>query len=86
VDLSQPRSDLTIVEVPLDCVGYVTGRGGVVLRSLEMEFKTLMFFLTGEGERERENLVIFGSPRGRCAVCRPPCVQPCACGANALGG
>ena len=38
------RSDLTVVDVPEDCVGFCMGRGGATLRSMEEEWGTLMFF------------------------------------------
>ena len=37
------RDDLSIVRVPADCVAYVTGKSGRVLRSVEEEFGTLVF-------------------------------------------
>lgn len=76
VDLTQKRDDLTILQVPEDCVGYVTGRQGKALRNLEDEWATLMFFTNAEGDKpkhengennpnETETLVIFGKRRGR---------------------
>jgi hypothetical protein len=69
---NKQRDDFSVVEVPRDCVGYVTGRGGQVLRNLEMEWKTLMFFgktkgHDGEdgGDGGKERLAIFGDRRGR---------------------
>ena len=71
------RDDLSIVRVPADCVAYVTGKSGRVLRSVEEEFGTLLFFgkLVGDsGERtgeetERgqtiETLCVLGDRRGR---------------------
>ncbi|XP_026192472.1 uncharacterized protein LOC34623106 [Cyclospora cayetanensis] len=41
---AETRDDLTIIEVPHECVGYVTGRKGAGLRSVEEEWNTLMFF------------------------------------------
>ncbi len=34
----------TVVDVPEDCVGFVMGRGGNTLRSMEEEWGSLMFF------------------------------------------
>ena len=52
-----------------DCVGYVMGRGGVVLRSMEEEWGTLMFFAKTKdsdgNNSEGEILAIFGTRRGR---------------------
>ena len=71
------RDDLSIVRVPADCVAYVTGKSGRVLRAVEEEFGTLLFFgkLVGDaGERmaeetERgqtiETLCVLGDRRGR---------------------
>jgi hypothetical protein len=60
------------VRVPADCVAYVTGKSGRVLRSVEEEFGTLMFFgkLVGEepnggGARNDETLCVLGDRRGR---------------------
>ena len=44
VDMSTRREDLSIVEVPEECVAYVMGKNGSVLRSIEEEWGTLMFF------------------------------------------
>ncbi|CDJ59348.1 KH domain-containing protein, putative, partial [Eimeria maxima] len=41
---AESRDDLTIIDVPHECVGYVTGRKGAGLRSVEEEWNTLMFF------------------------------------------
>lgn len=68
VDLTQPRDDLTVLQVPAECVGYVTGAGGNVLRGLEKEWSTLMFFLNPSRDasgNQTETLVIFGRVRGR---------------------
>lgn len=70
VDFDSGRNDLTCVNVPRDCVGYVTGRGGVVLRGLEQEWGTLMFFAKGTSDvdGEIERLAIFGPPGARCGA------------------
>ena len=66
------RDDLSVVRVPADCVAYVTGKSGRVLRSVEEEFGTLMFFgkLVGEesnedGGQNVETLCVLGDRRGR---------------------
>jgi hypothetical protein len=67
------RDDLSVVRVPADCVAYVTGKSGRVLRSVEEEFGTLMFFgkLVGEEpdgadeSRNDETLCVLGDRRGR---------------------
>lgn len=44
IDFGPVRPDLTAVDVPEECVGFITGRQGAVLRTLEEEWGTLMFF------------------------------------------
>eukprot|EP00919_Chromeraceae_sp_WS-2016_P036811 GHVR01087466.1.p1 GENE.GHVR01087466.1~~GHVR01087466.1.p1 ORF type:complete len:462 (+),score=145.32 GHVR01087466.1:550-1935(+) len=73
LDDAAKRGDMSILEVPQDTVGYVTGRGGVVLRKIEDEFSTVMFFAdkkdvvrNNRGDPNKvEKLVIFGDERGR---------------------
>jgi len=69
IDFNERRPDLSVVTVPEDCFGFITGKKGVVLRSLEEEWGTLMFFAKGidrDGRKtEEENLAIFGPRRGR---------------------
>ena len=69
--------DLTIVAIPHDCVGFVTGANGAYLRICEQEWRSLMFFCDyhhkkgkgkgspNAGERREERLAIFGHRRGR---------------------
>eukprot|EP00448_Togula_jolla_P013969 CAMPEP_0170578654 /NCGR_PEP_ID=MMETSP0224-20130122/5570_1 /TAXON_ID=285029 /ORGANISM="Togula jolla, Strain CCCM 725" /LENGTH=655 /DNA_ID=CAMNT_0010901635 /DNA_START=68 /DNA_END=2036 /DNA_ORIENTATION=+ len=61
--------DLTMILIPQEAVGFVTGRAGNFLRSIEEEWGTLMFFCEVDGNRGRgkdfEKLAIFGSIRGR---------------------
>jgi hypothetical protein len=60
--------DLTMLEVPQEAVGFVTGRAGNFLRTIEEEWRTLMFFCEvqkGSRGRDYEKLAIFGSVRGR---------------------
>ncbi|CAJ1380430.1 unnamed protein product, partial [Effrenium voratum] len=61
--------DLTMLNVPQEAVGFVTGRAGNFLRSIEEEWCTLMFFCEVDGSRGRgreyEKLAIFGEIRGR---------------------
>jgi len=60
--------DLTLLQVPQEAVGFVTGRAGNFLRTIEEEWGTLMFFCeVGAGGRNKdyEKLAIFGSVRGR---------------------
>ncbi|CAK0816057.1 unnamed protein product, partial [Prorocentrum cordatum] len=60
--------DLTMLYVPQEAVGFVTGRAGNFLRTIEEEWQTLMFFCeVGRGGRDKEyeKLAIFGEVRGR---------------------
>lgn len=60
--------DLTMLMVPQETVGFVTGRGGNFLRTIEEEWGTLMFFCevtSGRRDKEYEKLAIFGSIRAR---------------------
>mmetsp|Transcript_69159 Transcript_69159/g.165842 ORF Transcript_69159/g.165842 Transcript_69159/m.165842 type:complete len:624 (+) Transcript_69159:115-1986(+) len=66
----EDRDDCTVVEVPSDCIGYVTGSRRAALGAMEEEWGTLMFFMSkekGKGGREGfgEQLAIFGDTRGR---------------------
>jgi len=56
-----------VVDVPEDCVGFVMGRGGNTLRTMEEEWGSLMFFaqVTEPGQEEAEKLCIFGQVRSR---------------------
>lgn len=72
VDSSHDEDDLTMMDVPHNCVAFVTGAGGNFLRTCEEEWGTLMFFCDyqspGLGERREvnvERLAIFGAPWGR---------------------
>ena len=44
IDFETRRNDLSVVNVPEDCVGFVMGRQGQTLRGMEEEWGTLMFF------------------------------------------
>eukprot|EP00929_Paragymnodinium_shiwhaense_P071803 TRINITY_DN36469_c0_g1_i1.p1 TRINITY_DN36469_c0_g1~~TRINITY_DN36469_c0_g1_i1.p1 ORF type:complete len:1844 (-),score=533.29 TRINITY_DN36469_c0_g1_i1:697-6228(-) len=63
--------DLAIIQVPQNCVGFVTGSQGSFLRTCEEEWGTLMFFCNyhgpggGEAPQEDERLAIFGNRAGR---------------------
>mmetsp|Transcript_591 Transcript_591/g.837 ORF Transcript_591/g.837 Transcript_591/m.837 type:complete len:474 (-) Transcript_591:43-1464(-) len=82
IDPSEERNDVSMMEVPQDVVGFITGRQGAALRSIEDECATLMFFAsrtkpptpTGSPYRRRDEpdrdevLAIFGDRRSRCAA------------------
>ena len=44
IDFDQTRPDMSAVKVPEDCVAYIMGRKGQVLRSFEEQWGTIMFF------------------------------------------
>jgi hypothetical protein len=61
------RSDLTAVEVPSSCVGYITGARGSSLRQIEMDTGTFCF---ADGDKndnaDTENILVFcGDPERR---------------------
>eukprot|EP00958_Prasinococcus_capsulatus_P020363 scaffold2640_cov376-Prasinococcus_capsulatus_cf.AAC.7 len=55
---------MSTIDVPEDCMGFVMGKGGGVLRGVEQEWNTLMFFAKG-ADGTSEKLAIFGGRRGR---------------------
>lgn len=68
IDDKDKEDDCTIVEVPQAAVGFVTGKGGNFLRTMEDEWCVIMFFAEYEGAgkgKETEKLAIFGERWGR---------------------
>ena len=78
VDGWEERDDCTVVDVPRDCVGYVTGARRATLGKIEEEWGTLMFFMSTNRRRDDRNaeggrrdfdgsekLAIFGSKANR---------------------
>ena len=73
----ESREDCTCVEIPSDCIGYVTGARRATLGKIEEEFGVLMFFMNStmrSTDREAESaadpnssekLAIFGPRRDR---------------------
>jgi len=66
----EDRDDCTVVHVPSDCIGYITGNRRATLGRMEEEWGTLMFFMTkpgskGKGRGNGEQLAIFGDKRSR---------------------
>ncbi|CAE8695844.1 unnamed protein product [Polarella glacialis] len=61
--------DLTMLQVPQEAVGFVTGRAGNFLRTIEEEQLSCRFFCEVDGSRGRnkefEKLAIFGDVRAR---------------------
>lgn len=56
------RDDCTTVQIPTDCIGYITGRSREMLGTIEDTYGTLMFFV---GEQDNQVLAIFGPARAR---------------------
>jgi len=48
VDPQDHPGDLTLMQIPTDCKGFVTGRNGATLRIIERESATLMTFCRTE--------------------------------------
>jgi len=70
VDGWEKRDDISVIDVPSDCIGYVTGNRRAALGAMEEEWGTLMFFMgraedKGRGRGHSEQLAIFGNERGR---------------------
>merc|ERR1719356_1599215 len=71
VNISEDNDDddLTMLSVPQEAVGFVTGRAGNFLRTIEEEWNVLMFFCDvgsgGSRSKDYEKLAIFGGIRGR---------------------
>ncbi|CAE8703223.1 unnamed protein product, partial [Polarella glacialis] len=71
VDNWEDRGDITVLDIPSDCIGYVTGSRRAALGGMEEEWGTLMFFMTKPGSGFGEQLAtwlqlaILGDPRGR---------------------
>merc|ERR1719198_1538567 len=66
----EDRDDCSVVEVPRDCVGYITGNRRATLATMEEEWGVFMFFMNkaedkGRGGAESERLIIFGAQRDR---------------------
>ncbi|CAE8643023.1 unnamed protein product [Polarella glacialis] len=71
----EDRDDITVLDIPSDCIGYVTGSRRAALGGMEEEWGTLMFFMTkpgsvvsdnkGRGKGFGEQLAILGPKRGR---------------------
>mmetsp|Transcript_41639 Transcript_41639/g.89389 ORF Transcript_41639/g.89389 Transcript_41639/m.89389 type:complete len:635 (+) Transcript_41639:50-1954(+) len=71
VDGWEDRKDCTVVDVPSDCIGYITGARRATLGAMEEEWGVLMFFMSKSADKGRgrgggsEKLIIFGPERGR---------------------
>jgi len=71
VDGWEDRDDCTVVDIPADCIGYITGARRATLGAMEEEWGVLMFFMNkreeggGKGRGGSEKLIIFGDRRAR---------------------
>lgn len=68
VDDPHRREDFSAMGVPPDCIGFVMGRQGQTLRSMEEEWGVLMFFAkigSGREGEDAEKLCIFGTMPAR---------------------
>jgi hypothetical protein len=71
VDGWEKREDVTVIDIPQDCIGYITGSRRATLGFMEEEWGVLMFFMTkpgeskGKGRGSSEMLAIFGDRRAR---------------------
>ena len=73
INMDTPRDDFSAYIVPGDCIGFVMGRNGQTLRSMEEEWGVLMFFMNKHGEKGEkgkgrggsEMLIICGPQRSR---------------------
>ena len=63
-DTNNEDDDLTVIQVPSEAVGFVTGSQGNFLRQVEEEWGTLMFFADFRGRGERVEV----KPRARTAT------------------
>mmetsp|Transcript_36786 Transcript_36786/g.84716 ORF Transcript_36786/g.84716 Transcript_36786/m.84716 type:complete len:609 (-) Transcript_36786:69-1895(-) len=67
----EDRDDCTVVEIPSDCIGYITGARRATLGTIEDEWGVLMFFMNKKGDKgsgnkgSSEKLIICGAQRGR---------------------
>lgn len=62
--------NVTAMDIPTECVGYITGSRRAALGSVEQEWGVIMFFLDTrmkerDQEKNSERLLIFGPTRGR---------------------
>jgi len=64
LDPKEHPDNLTLLDVPTSCKGFITGKGGNTLRQIERECATLMTFCKEE-DNDNEPLAIFGTRRGR---------------------
>merc|ERR1719401_1936474 len=47
----EDREDCTVVDIPNDCIGYITGNRRAALGAMEEEWGSLMFFMSEHDER-----------------------------------
>ena len=62
------REDVTVLEIPQECVGYVTGLKRATLSRIEDEWGAFMLFMDRKEDAHKKDtstLAIFGLRRGR---------------------
>jgi hypothetical protein len=84
-DNNSQDDDLTVIQVPSEAVGFVTGSQGNFLRQVEEEWGTLMFFADFRGRGERQE-VRHASASARRRRLRPRTACRCSCRRGARGG
>jgi hypothetical protein len=65
IDDDNDDDDLTVILVPSEAVGFVTGAQGNFLRQVEEEWGTLMFFADFRGRAERKEVTAPAAARAR---------------------
>ena len=56
VEESEGRDDITVLEIPQDCVGYITGGERQALSSIESDYGTLMLFMGSNTHKKKNSL------------------------------
>ena len=64
IDDNSEDDDLTVIQVPSEAVGFVTGSQGNFLRQVEEEWGTLMFFADFRGRGDRHEVTSATTCRG----------------------
>ena len=66
---TEGRKDCTVLQIPYDCVGYVTGTKRATLARIEEEWGVFMMFMDRKEDKKPEGalakLAIFGLKRNR---------------------
>lgn len=73
IEENSDDDDLTVIMVPSEAVGFVTGAGGNFLRQVEEEWGTLMFFADFRGRGERQEVTATTESATLGCVTTQPC-------------